>query len=210
MEVELKIDVCDNCKELKFYDKTGLYSPSNNPHGYGVNTLENITNIVSAVLKIVYPDGSISEIDLKNEDEPFPTVNVDIPHIIEKIFPSGVYLFDYTVVFDDKNTIKTRRVAKYFLLKCLTQCCIDKMISSLTINDCVECVNGLKQDQTLKIVINKADNIYLVSYYADLLKSAQFAIENNLPDEAKSIMTFLDSACKIFNSKPERKKCLTC
>lgn len=144
----LNFNVCvvNGCTQLRFTETTGYYSTANTTGWQTPNT--QIGNIVSATLTIT-PYGSTTSYTLDLfATTLFPTYNTaftyDIP--LSSIgnptsITDGKWLFEYTVV-DDTDVTYTKSIYKYFY--CNLECCIDKMLPKVDINNCDCCVPTLE------------------------------------------------------------------
>ena len=130
------IESCKNaCTSIKIYDLTGLYSSSNTGGWNTPNLSKNFTG--TATIKIVTPEGSTLEYDVKEaiEDSLFPKYLL-YEYIPEKL-EDGIYTISLILV-DTENNI-TYKADSILPIYCNVECCVNKLSASVAADLCNNC-----------------------------------------------------------------------
>lgn len=179
MSTILKFSICEtaDCKNLKFKELTDSYSATN-PGGWGTPN-EETTDASSAIITISLSGVVIGTVDAFASG--FPTVDetkeleiLSSTFDLES-FKDGLYEFTYTVNTGTATYVTTRQMYLY----CHVQCCVNKLLSQLSPEDCI-----CQPDLVKKTLLAKS--------YLDALG---WAVSCGLSSEALKFQELLDKLC---------------
>lgn len=139
-------DICQSSgcgKSFNITDKSGIYSPSSNVEGWGLHN-PSIQDVEFCQLEMITPNGDSFTFNLL-ESGVFPnTLNSSkkVTHSVD--LEDGVYEFIYKLkgseISGGGEILWEVTNRKYILFFCNTQCCADKLFSSLVL-DCASCTS---------------------------------------------------------------------
>lgn len=144
MALQPKITFCsasDN-KSFRLFDISGLYNSLNNTAGYGVVNPD-VADIATAVIGIILPKttetiniNAFSTFPTLDEEKPFVILNTDLSLGAEGTIPIGPINITYTLTGTFNSIPFTVSGNFTFLISGSTECCLDKKLRDLQIEDC--------------------------------------------------------------------------
>lgn len=149
MALQLDFSTCviNGCSQIRFTETTGTYSTSN-PGGWGAPNAT-LAQATLAVLTITDPNGVIYTINLFTHGLPSSNkdfyYNIPVADVAVNII-DGKWTFVYTVVANAVTYTKT----KYSLFFCNSECCVNKMLLDLDLEDCDCDCKDIKYDDYIK------------------------------------------------------------
>jgi len=189
---KIKLCLASNCSTLTFRETTGVYNATTNTGGYGTPNIDT-TNIVSAVLSVVDPNGVTYTIDLFATGD-YPTTNTDLEYTIDlgdlnrTSIEDGYWEFIYDLV-DDQDDEYSGNVSYYFY--CNTECCVSKLLNLIELDECM---------------CNEANNDRLETYtrakaLLQSLKNAAGCFDTTKFNKIKTVLQKIcrNSDCKTCN-----------
>ncbi len=157
MALQLSFNICpsSNCKNLIFYESTGVYDSTTNTLGYGAPN-DTVASATTATLAITFPTSTGSSTNTTvtiNLYSIFPTSNINQGYIIyntdlnlagTSALPDGLYTFVYTVTAN--STVYTQTVTQEIF--CALECCVAGKFAEISDTTC-DCASD-EIDEALK------------------------------------------------------------
>lgn len=141
LQVNYTIDQPIGCTNFILIDDTGDYNVGTNPNGYGTPNPTR-ASITSALADITLPGGTVITgivCTLPTSGNTQTNITQAILGVTGSSLTDGIYRVRYYV----SDGINTYDIIKDFTYYCNVQCCKDKVIAEITVDDCCDCDNEL-------------------------------------------------------------------
>lgn len=148
LQVTFDISCAADCDAFKFFENTGIISPSNTEAWGAPNPV--VGDALTAVVAVQFPDGTTllpagTPVEFNLFTHGFPRTTADLFELSyedfggteDADFPEGIYYITYTVSGEQSNIPFTSTDGNYFLFACQTRCCLNK--AYLKIKDACGC-----------------------------------------------------------------------
>ncbi len=194
MAVIPKLSFCNSkdCLRLQITDNTGAYDTINNPGGWGAPN-DTLLTVISAVIKVVLPDGDPLTpiiIDLAPEI-PNSTYGIkilksqDFNLTTDTALPDGTWIIDYEIIINlGGGSTKLITYHTEITLVCNAGNCVNAMFSKVSKTGC---------DCDTSLIRNAIDGY-------GILAMMQYSAYCQRPNEVKDLGIWLDKLCKTKDS----------
>jgi hypothetical protein len=121
----------NKCSDISITDTTGVYNVTDNPGGYGTPNDEG-SEVISAILDITLPDGSVVTEDVTSQIPDTVTGDIEFNDISIPNYTDGVISILYTV-----NAASGTYTYTYTaLFTCKARACVDNMWADVACRTC--------------------------------------------------------------------------
>lgn len=153
LQISYSVKFSGDCANIILENTTGDYNPSNVTGYGGPNTGR--SDILTAKAVIILPDSTVVD----NLVLTLPTINPTITVISKSTLgiqslPEGIYQISITETSSTNIYTKVINTLNY----CSTQCCLDKLISTLDISDCNCSTESLMQVNKMEYYLRAASD----------------------------------------------------